>query len=215
MYIPIKKIITILTSNNICFVTVRPRVSLHPGPHYAIEGSTFSLTACHVTGHPVPVVTWRTSSGQLPQGRVRFNDSELQVLHVRKGDSDLYFCSATNLLGSDEKKTLLVVVSQLRFTVKPPAKVVVFPGDTLTLNCSATGDPQPVIIWKKQESQLPVGRSHQSNGDLVIRGLQESDEGNYICVATSAVVFDIEAVTSIEVRRATRMFKTLCSATIK
>ena len=197
-------IITILTSNNIWFVTVRPRASLHPGPHHAVEGSTFSFPTCHVTGHPTPVVTWRRSSGQLPQGRVRYNGSALQVLHVRKGDSDAYFCSAANLLGSDEKKTLLVVVS-LRFTMKPPAKVVVFPGETLTLNCSAAGDLQPVIRWKKQGGQLPVGRSQQSNGDFVIRGLQESDEGNYICVATSAVVFDIEAVTSIEIRRATGM----------
>ena len=159
-----------------------------------------------MTGHPAPVVTWRKSSDQLPQGRVRYNDSALQVLHVRKGDSDTYFCSAANLLGSDEKKTLLVVVSLLRFTVKPPAKVVVLTGETLILNCSATGDPQPVILWKKQRGQLPVGRSQQSNGDLVIRGLQQIDAGIYICVATSAVVFHIEAVTHVEVRRAVGMF---------
>ena len=154
-----------------------------------------------MTGHPAPVVTWRRSSGQLPQGRVRYNGSALQVLHVRKEDSDLYFCSAANLLGSDEKKTLLVVVSLLRFTIKPPAGVVVWSGDTLTLNCSAFGDPQPVISWKKQGGQLPAGRSQQSNGQLVIRALQLNDAGNYICVATSAGVFNIETGTYAEVRR--------------
>ena len=154
-----------------------------------------------MTGHPAPVVTWRRSSGQLPQGRVRYNGSALQVLHVRKEDSDLYFCSAANLLGSDEKKTLLVVVSLPRFTIKPPARVVVWSGYTLTLNCSASGDPQPVISWKKQGGQLPVGRSQQRNGQLVIRGLQLNDAGNYICVATSAGVFNIETGTYAEVRR--------------
>ena len=159
-----------------------------------------------MTGHPAPIVTWRRSSGQLPQGRVSYNGSALQVLRVRKGDSDAYFCSAANLLGSDEKKTLLVVVSQLRFTMKPPAKVV-FPGKTLMLNCSAFGDPQPVIRWKKQGGELPVGRSQQSNGDLVIRGLQMSDTGNYICAATSAGVFNIEAVTYTEVRTGMLLLK--------
>ena len=154
-----------------------------------------------MTGQPAPVVTWRKTSGQLPQERVRYNGSALQVLHVRKEDSDTYFCSVVNLLGSVEKKTLLVVVSLPRFTVKPPARVVVSPGETLTLNCSATGDPQPVISWRKQGGKLPVGRSQQSNGDLVIRGLQVSDTGNYICAATSAGVFDIETVTYTEVRR--------------
>ena len=46
-------------------------------------------------------------------------------------------------------KTLLVVVSPPRFTVKPPAKVVAWVGGILILNCSATGDPQPVLTWKK------------------------------------------------------------------
>jgi len=153
-----------------------------------------------VTGHPAPVVTWRKLSGQLPQGRVRYhNSSALQILHVCKEDSDAYFCSATNLLGRVEKKTLLVVVSLPRFTAKPPVKVVAVPGYTLTLNCSAIGDPQPVISWKRLVSQLPVGRSQQINGALVIRNIAKSDTGNYICVATSAGVFDVETVTYVNV----------------
>jgi len=179
-------------------VNVRPRVSLHPGPHHSIEGSSFTLPTCHVTGHPAPVVTWRKLSGQLPQGRVRYNSSALQISHVRKDDSDAYYCSAANLLGRVEKKTLLVVVSLPRFTVKPPVKVAAVPGNTLALNCSATGDPRPVISWKRQGSQLPVGRSQQINGALVIRNIAKSDTGNYICVATSAGVFNVETVTYVD-----------------
>jgi len=153
-----------------------------------------------VTGHPAPVVTWRKSSGQLPQGRVRYNNSALQILRLRKEDSDTYFCSAVNLLGSVERKTFLVVVSFPRFTGKPPARVVAYSGDTLRLNCSATGDPQPVISWKKQGGQLPIGRSQQILGALVIRDIAAGDEGNYICVATSAGVFHAEAGTYLELR---------------
>ena len=180
---------------------VYPRVSLHRGPLHAIEGSTFTFPTCHVTGHPAPAVNWRKSSGQFPQGRVRYNNSGLKLLNVRKSDSDGYFCSATNLLGTVERKTLLVVVSLPRFTTKPPSKILVAVGDTFTLNCRASGDPQPVISWKKQGGQLPAGRSQQSNGQLVIRGLQLNDAGNYICMATSAGVFNIETGTNIDVRR--------------
>ena len=132
---------------------------------------------------------------------MRYNGSALQVLHVRKEDSDLYFCSAVNLLGSVETKTLLVVVSLPRFTLKPPARAIASPGETLMLNCSASGDPQPVISWKKQGGQLPIGRSQQSNGQLIIRNLQLNDAGNYICVATSAGVCNIETGTYAEVQR--------------
>ena len=131
------------------------------------------------------------------------NNSVIKLFDVRKPDSDSYFCTATNLLGSAVQKTLLVVVSLPRFTIKPPAKVFAGPGGTLTLNCSATGDPQPVISWKRQGSQLPVGRSHQQiNGALVIRDIRNEDAGSYICVAKSAGVCDVETGTNVEVQHA-------------
>ena len=155
-----------------------------------------------MTGYPAPVVTSRKSSGPLPQGRVKYNNSVLQILHVRKGDSDLYFCAASNLLGHVEKKTFLVVVSPPRFIVKPPAKVFPGVGSTLTLDCKATGDPQPVISWKKQDGQLPAGRSRQLiNGTLVIRDITMNDRGTYKCIALYTRVFKAEAVTYIEVQK--------------
>ena len=150
-----------------------------------------------MTGHPSPVVTWSKSFGQLPQGRVESNNSVLSLRDVQKRDSADYFCEATNKLGKVVQKTLLVVISLPRFTVKPPAKIVGSIGANLTLNCSATGDPQPVISWKRQGSQLPVGRSQQIDGALVIRDVQKEDAGIYICVATSAGVFDAEAVANV------------------
>jgi len=142
-----------------------------------------------VTGYPAPLLTWRKSTGQLPLGRVQYNNIVLQISDVRKSDSDWYFCSAVNLLGNVERKTLLVVVSLPVFTVKPPEKLSVFTGGTLRLNCSATGDPRPVINWKRQGAALPEGRSHRTNHALIITDMSEEDAGNYICVATSAGVF--------------------------
>ena len=131
------------------------------------------------------------------------NNSIVKLLDVQKPDSGDYLCTATNLLGSAVRKTLLVVVSLPRFTVKPSAKSVAFYGHALTLNCSATGDPQPVICWKrkKQGGQLPVGRSQQTNGALVIKDIKNEDAGNYICVAKSAGVFAIETVTYLEAKQ--------------
>ena len=181
-------------------LAVHPQVSLQPGPKFVKEGSNVSLPTCHVTGYPAPVLTWRKSSGQLSQGRVQYKTNVLLISDVRKSDSDAYFCSAVNLLGSVDRQTQLVVVSLPVFTVKPPGKVFAVTGDTLTLNCSATGDPEPVISWKRQGEALPVGRSVRRNNALIIRELKEEDAGNYICVATSSGVFDTEAISYVEVR---------------
>ena len=86
------------------------------------------------------------------------------------------------------------MVSLPVFTVKPPGKIAFGIGDTLTLNCSATGDLPPVISSKRQGAALPVGRSDSRNGALILRDLKEEDAGNYICVATSAAVLDIEDI---------------------
>ena len=144
------------------------------------------------SGHLEKVI-WPVTPGEGEVQQQRFTN----LIRVRKDDSDWFFCSAANLLGKLEKKTFLVVVTSPRFTVKPPAKVSVRLGGTLTLNCSASGVPRPVVSWKKQEGQLPFGRSQQINGELVIRGFQPSDAGNYICVATSAGVVDVETYTEV------------------
>ena len=126
-----------------------------------------------------------------------------QQCYCRKDDrADLYYCTASNLLRHFEKKTFVVVVSPPRFSVKLPAKVVAWFGGSLKLNCSATGDPQPVISWKKQGGQLPFGRSQQINVDLVIRDISRNDRGNYICIATNAGVFKAETGTYAEVKGA-------------
>ena len=183
-------------------VAVQPSVTLHPGPLYVTEGSDATFPVCYVTGYPDPVVSWRKSSGQLPQGKSHYNNSVLQISDVGKSDSDWYFCSAVNPLGNAEGKTLLVVGSPPVFTVKPPGRVSAVTGDTLTLDCSATGDPQPVISWKRQGAPLPVGRSHRTNDGLTIRDLREEDAGNYTCSATSLGVFHIEAVSHVEIGEA-------------
>ena len=132
-------------------------------------------------------VIWPLTPGEGEVQQQRFAN-----LLVRKDDSEFYFCSAADLLRSVEKKTLLVVVSPPQFTVRPPARVFALLGDTLKLNCSATGDLQPVINWKKQDGQLPVGSSQQTNGELVIRDIVLKDQSHYICVATSTALLNAE-----------------------
>ena len=156
-----------------------------------------------MTGHPAAIITWRKSSGQLPQARVRYNNrNQLQILNAQKDDSDMYFCSAVNLLGRVEKRTLLIVVSRPQFTVTPPAKVVAYAGDNLTLNCDATGDPKPIMSWEMERASLPAGRSQQTGGALVIRNMKMEDTGKYICVATtlSVNVLNVKNVTYTEVK---------------
>ncbi|XP_044167042.1 uncharacterized protein LOC122947384 [Acropora millepora] len=155
----LESVVESMKTSNSDVARVQPRISLNSGPRYAIEGNTFTLPTYHVTGYPTPVVTWRKLSGHLSLGRVRYNNSVLQISQVRKEDSDVYTCSARNLLGKAKKNTMFVVVSLPRFTSKPPSKIVSMLRST-------------------------------------------SDAGNCICNATGASVFDVQAVTALEIKKA-------------
>ena len=203
--------------NNLCshiinlqctfFFLVRPRVSLNPGPMNAVEGGNITLPICRETGHPRPDIKWLRPFGQLPQGRVQFenNNSTLTIFDVRRTDSDNYVCVASNLLGRAVKKTLLLVFSPPKFIFKPPEKIKAISGFRLKLNCSVTPDGHPVISWKRQGAQLPAGRSFITKEGLVITDLRLQDAGNYTCIATIAGKFSIETSTILEIKGDNKM----------
>lgn len=184
------------------FFLVHPRVSLSTGPMYAIEGSNITLPICRKTGHPRPDIKWLRPFGQLPKGRVQFenNNSTLTIFDVRRTDSDNYVCMASNLLGRAVKKTLLLVFPLPKFIFKPPEKKTAFSGFSLKLNCSVTRDGHSVISWKRQGARLPAGRSFISKEGLVITDLRLQDAGNYSCIATIAGKFSIETSTIVEIK---------------
>ena len=73
-------------------------------------------------------------------------------------------------------------------------------GQSIVLNCSAKGDPQPFISWRKENGVLPAGRHEIRNGSLILRDLTTTDSGVFVCVATSASVFYAEGRSTLIVR---------------
>lgn len=69
-----------------------------------------------------------------------------------------------------------------------PKNTTVTESTVAVLECSATGNPAPIITWYKDNSQVSLnGRVSQRLGqDLYITNVQSnSDEGIYYCVATN------------------------------
>lgn len=44
------------------------------------------------------------------------------------------------------------------FFNKEPADLTVLTGQTVQFYCSVGGDPQPQILWRKDDGSMPVGR---------------------------------------------------------
>jgi hypothetical protein len=86
------------------------------------------------------------------------------------------------------------------FINKPPKSLKGGVNYTISLSCSAKGDPKPTIRWRKMNGNLPSGgRTEIREGTLTIRRVEKGDSGVYICTATSAGVFTVEAATQLQV----------------
>ena len=60
-------------------------------------------------------------------------------------------------------------------------------GSSLTLECQASGNPEPSITWKKENSLLPSGLKFQSGPAVVISTVEREDSGLYVCMGDNGV----------------------------
>ncbi|KAL9972066.1 hypothetical protein ACROYT_G018305 [Oculina patagonica] len=169
-------------------VQARPLISLPAGPIYAESGKDVKLPKCWVIGYPPPVVSWTKLFDQLPSGRATVQGQTLTITKTDKKDAGTYICTATNAMGTSHAMTALIVNVVPQFTVKPPDKIELYHGQTVTLNCSADGYPVPSITWTRCKGNIPEERSQVEGGQLKINSLKAKDSGTYICSARSEFV---------------------------
>ncbi|XP_055978030.1 LOW QUALITY PROTEIN: immunoglobulin superfamily member 10 [Sorex fumeus] len=155
---------------------------------------------CTATGVPLPGVRWVLPDGSevgplqpAPPKLLLFANGTLQVSDLASSEQGTYRCLATSPAGSDAR-LVLVTVEPLgtppKIYVASPTWTEVDLGGRLRLDCSATGQPQPRILWRLP-SKAVVEEQHRmgsrihvySNGSLAIDAAADKDEGDYLCVA--------------------------------
>lgn len=121
------------------------------------------------------------------------------MTYAERRDTGPFECRAKNPLGEDSAVTTLFVWSTPTFIRRPPSRVIDSIGGSLALNCSATGETDMIIIWKRAGGAWDGERMKVQKGTLTISGLTQSDSGIYICEAKGPH-FTIEARTHLELK---------------
>ncbi|XP_070767820.1 immunoglobulin superfamily DCC subclass member 3-like [Enoplosus armatus] len=151
-----------------------------------------AILECIATGNPRPIVSWSRLDGRsigvegiqvLGTGNLMISDATLQ-------HSGVYVCSA-NRPGSRSRRTALG-----RLVVQAPPEFVQWPqsvsrpaGGSAVFSCTASGAPEPHLIWLKNGKLLtPSGNVKLTNGNttLAITRITPDDEAIYQCIAENS-----------------------------
>ncbi|XP_053743004.1 immunoglobulin superfamily DCC subclass member 3-like isoform X2 [Synchiropus splendidus] len=151
-----------------------------------------AILECIATGNPRPIVSWSRLDGRsigvegiqvLGTGNLMISDATLQ-------HSGVYVCSA-NRPGSRARRTALG-----RLVVQAPPEFVQWPqsvsrpaGGSAVFSCTASGAPEPHLIWLKNGKLLtPGGNVKLTNGNttLAITRITPEDEAIYQCIAENS-----------------------------
>uniref|UniRef100_A0A8C3QIW1 Immunoglobulin superfamily member 10 n=1 Tax=Cyanoderma ruficeps TaxID=181631 RepID=A0A8C3QIW1_9PASS len=163
---------------------------------------------CTVRGKPEPSVHWVLPDGTAvrPLQTVRpgvlvFPNGTLLLGGAAPSDSGSYECIATSSTGSDRRVVSLAVRSRDTLPKIASASQELTRlnfGERLLLNCTASGEPKPRIIWRLP-SKAVVDQWHRMgsrihvypNGSLAIEAVTEKDAGDYLCVARNRIGDDL------------------------
>jgi hypothetical protein len=77
--------------------------------------------------------------------------------------------------------------------VTQPEDTDVLLGESILLNCSARGEPEPLISWTKNNEALDFDNTRVQllvNGSLLLEDVLMNDTGDYQCNATNQLGFD-------------------------
>ncbi|KAL1777981.1 hypothetical protein HispidOSU_018035 [Sigmodon hispidus] len=166
------------------------------------------LFPCTARGTPQPSVHWVLYDGTeiepLKWTHSKFflySNGTLYIRSITPSDKGTYECIATSSSGSERRVVILTVEEQEtvpRIEIVSQKWTDVNLGEKLLLNCSATGDPKPTIIWRLP-SKAVIDQWHRMgsrihvypNGSLAIGSVTEKDGGDYLCVARNKMGDDL------------------------
>ncbi|NXT73991.1 VCAM1 protein, partial [Zapornia atra] len=165
--------IVIQGAPNITELSIAPFTTVQEGENVSIQ--------CSAESNPPPKIIVRRKSdsaemGPYSEGRIILLPS---VMFLNGGD---YECVAENKFGKTKSEITLNVEYRPRNTmisVSPAAAVK--EGETVTLRCTSSGNPAPVISWKKKVT----GESEKifKDATLTIQNIKSQDLGLYECEA--------------------------------
>ncbi|NXM66351.1 MXRA5 protein, partial [Serilophus lunatus] len=187
----------------------RPKIITKGSQSISILAETDAFVPCDAAGEPKPFITWtKVSTGAIMTANTRLQRFEvwkngtLLIRNAQLQDRGQYLCTAQNVHGIDKMIVVLTVVAhQPKILLSRYRDVTVYFGETIAMECKASGTPSPHISWifpdRKILQTVTATESRimlNENRTLSIKQATFSDRGIYKCIASNAAGTDSIAV---------------------
>ncbi|XP_058151828.1 brother of CDO isoform X2 [Dasypus novemcinctus] len=164
------------------------------------EGNT-AVIACHLPeSHPKAQVRYSVKQEWLEASRGNYlimPSGNLQIVNASREDEGMYKCAAYNPVtqevktsgSSDRLRVRRSTAEAARIVYPPEAQtIIVTKGQSLILECVASGIPPPRVTWAKDGSSVAsYNKTRFLLSNLLIDTASEEDSGTYRCMADNGV----------------------------
>ncbi|GFU20641.1 hypothetical protein NPIL_579941 [Nephila pilipes] len=131
--------------------------------------------------------------------------SVLLIQSVVPESSGNYTCIVKNVYGND-RYTATLTVSAPPIWMKAPRDVLVQEEESVSLPCSADGEPKPSIKWFRGTENVAIGSDSfpgmnvLPTGSLIISKVESSMQDSYTCVAENGLGKPLTQTITLSVR---------------
>uniref|UniRef100_A0A673YHZ1 Immunoglobulin superfamily DCC subclass member 3-like n=1 Tax=Salmo trutta TaxID=8032 RepID=A0A673YHZ1_SALTR len=173
-----------------------PKFHIHPESKSVDEGGVARLT-CQVNGIPEASISWEKNRTAVNTDDNRYTilpTGILQITGVRRTDSGVYRCVATNIANTRYSHEAQLTVTGKRSSPRIYKEPVILSGpqnltitvhQTAILECIATGNPRPIVSWSRLDGRSigVEGIQVLGTGNLMISDANLQHSGVYVCSA--------------------------------
>lgn len=123
---------------------------------------------------------------QLASVRYTLTDGEMNISNVVRSDAGPYLCYYQD---NDNLKLRHFVEVHYPPTIQSvtPLEQVVMKGSSVSLECTAIGNPKPKIRWTREGGVLPSGAEVEESLSITMASITRHMDGKYTCSADNGV----------------------------
>ncbi|KAG1696493.1 Inactive tyrosine-protein kinase 7 [Nymphon striatum] len=178
-------------------ISVPPKITSDPRSIPVIDEGETASVKCNYEASPFPLteVLWLKDGNYLQEigGHFRINkeNGTLDIHELAVSDKGSYICEVKTqgFKPVRSKEVVILIKEKLKFVPVPVDKNLEL-GSNSKIYCKARGSSKPVVKWvKKEKGEIIFNWPEHitdNEGTLYFKGVQMTDAGKYMCIATNS-----------------------------